>query len=88
MKFVFAKFKESQFRVLIKKSGSLCEMNKFMSSANKIDSRFEALFKSFMHRMKNNGPRNDPCGTPTVNVVGGGLDLSPSHSTNRVLSLN
>ena len=36
----------SQFRVLIKKSGSLCEMNKFVSSANRIDSRFEALFKS------------------------------------------
>ena len=55
MKFVLVKFKESlfalnhfdslinsQFRVLIKKSGSLCEMNKFVSSANKIESRFVA----------------------------------------------
>ena len=44
--------------------GSVCEINKFLSSANKIESSFEALFKSFMYRIKNSGPRIDPCGTP------------------------
>ena len=93
IKFVLVKFKESlfarnhfdslvnsQFRVLIKKSGSLCEMNKFVSSANRIDSRFESLFKSFMYRIKNSGPKIDPCGTPQQILWG--VDLRPLYSTN------
>ena len=60
----FDSLSSSQFKVLIRKSGSVCEINKFVSSANKIESSFEALFKSFMYRIKNSGPGIDPCGTP------------------------
>lgn len=38
----FHSLSSSQFRVPIKKSGSLCNINKLVSSTNKIDSSFEA----------------------------------------------
>ena len=93
MKFVLVKFKESllalnhvdslinsQFKVLIKKSGSLCEMNRFVSSANKIESSFVALFRSLMYRLKNSGHRIDRCGTPQWILWR--VDLGPLYSTN------
>lgn len=39
-------------------------MNKLVSSANRITSSSEALFKSLIYSIKNNWPRIEPCGTP------------------------
>ena len=45
-------------------------MNTLVSSANKIENnREEALEKSFTYRIKSNGPRIYPCGTPCVMVL-------------------
>ena len=44
---------------------SLPEKNKFVSSANNMNSRRSEQFTiSFIYRIKSNGPKMDPCGTP------------------------
>ena len=73
MKLVLDKFRESifaanqvdnlsssSFNILIRQTGSLWELNKFVSSTNKIVSSWKALIRSLTYRMKNKGPRMEP----------------------------
>ena len=74
----------SLFKILFKVTGSFSEINKLVSSANKMDSRREASQRSLTYMIKSRGPRIEPCGTPQR--ITSGSDPWPLYSTNRLVS--
>ena len=53
------------FKILSKVTGSFSEINKLVSSANKVaDSGREESQRSLTYTVKNRGPTIEPCGTP------------------------
>ena len=56
----------SLFKILSIVTKSFSEINKLVSSANKMDSRQEASQRSLTYIMENRGPRIEPCGTHSI----------------------
>ena len=57
---MFMRLSNSLFNISIRERGSLWEINKVVSSANKIVSSWEALIISLTYRIKNKGLGMEP----------------------------
>ena len=68
------------FKILFKVTGSIQEINKLVSSANKVDPRREESQRSLTYTMRNRGPTIEPCGT--LQRINSGNDPWPLYCTN------
>ena len=70
----------SMFKILFKVTGSFQEINKLVSSANKVDPRREESQRSLTYTMRNRGPTIEPCGA--LQRINSGNDPWPLYCTN------
>ena len=68
------------FKILFKVTGSFQEINKLVSSANKVDPRREESQRSLTYTMRNRGPTIEPCGA--LQRINSGNDPWPLYCTN------